>query len=102
MDEDEALKFYNGREWKKKRAEVLKLDNYECVICKAKGRYSKAAIVHHVKHLRDCPELGLEIYHEGQRQLVSLCKSCHEDQHPEAFMQNAKMFEEPLTVERWD
>lgn len=102
MDEAEALRFYKSPSWKSKRAEVLRLDRYECQRCKAMGKYSKAAIVHHVKHLRDYPHLALEIYNGNERQLVSVCKRCHEALHPEAYRQNKKRYDQPLTDERWD
>lgn len=49
-----------------------------------KGKYSKAILVHHINHLKENPELALEIYDkEGKRNLISLCQSCHEEEHPE-------------------
>lgn len=98
----EALRFYKSSAWQRKRQEVLALDRYECQRCKARGKYNKATIVHHVKHLKDRPDLALSIYDGEERQLVSLCKSCHEDEHPEAQMQNKNKFVKPLTDERWD
>lgn len=96
-------RFYWWPEWVHTRGDVLQLDRFECQRCKVRGRYSKATLVHHVKHLRDRPDLALSIWDPdtGERQLVSLCKSCHEQEHPEAL----KPFEpkrEPLTAERWD
>ena len=44
--------FYICSEWLRIRAEVLRLDRYECQICKSKGRYKRAEIVHHVNHLK--------------------------------------------------
>lgn len=102
MTDEEAMAFYFSHKWRKKRKEVLKLDNYECVLCKSRGRYSKAFIVHHVKHLKDRPELALSVYDGKERQLVSLCKSCHEEMHPEAQMQNMNANKVPITEERWD
>lgn len=95
--------FYSWPEWKSKRAEVLQLDRNECQHCKAKGRYKRGTIVHHVKHLRERPDLALSITDPdtGERQLVTVCKSCHEEEHPEAFRQNLP--KAPLlTEERWD
>lgn len=85
------------------RAAVLKMDNYECQACKARGKYSRGEIVHHVKHLRDRPDLALSVYDPatGARQLVSLCKACHEAEHPESLRQYAPAAE-PITAERWD
>ena len=94
--------FYSWPEWLRLRPAVLNLDKHECQICKAKGRYRKATIVHHVKHLRVRPDLALSIWDGMDRQLLSVCKSCHEDEHPEAFRQNARAKAPQITVERWD
>ena len=93
--------FYHWSEWESLRAQVLRMDHYECQICKAKGRYKKAAIVHHVKHLRDRPDLALSIWDGEERQLVSVCKKCHEEEHPESLRQYAPRLI-PVTDERWD
>ena len=58
----QEYKFYNWSCWLHTRAEVLKLDHYECQRCRAKGRYSRAVLVHHVKHLKDRPDLALSIW----------------------------------------
>lgn len=96
--------WYNGAAWEHMRQAVLKMDHYECQRCKARGRYRKAEIVHHVKHLKDRPDLALSIYDPdtGDRQLISVCKQCHEDLHPEVL--HAKQFKskDPVTAERWD
>ena len=95
--------FYSCSHWIKLREKVLELDRRECQLCKAKGRYRKAVIVHHVKHLKDRPDLALSIYDGEERQLVSVCKECHEEQHPESMRQyKYTKAEEPLTEERWD
>lgn len=93
--------FYSWPEWRRLRREVLKLDNRECQVCKRRGVYSRAVIVHHVQHLRDRPELALSVYDGGQRQLEAVCKSCHEALHPESQRQYAPGAP-PLTAERWD
>lgn len=96
--------FYSWSEWKALRSDVLKMDNNECQICKnQKHRYRKATIVHHVKHLKDRPDLALSIYdpETGDRQLLSVCKECHEELHPESQRQ-FKNIRNPVTFERWD
>ena len=105
MDDGNPLVFYTSYGWKKKRREVLALDHYECQRCKARGRYSRATMVHHVKHLRDRPDLALSVWDvepDGTRvrQLVSLCGACHEAEHPERF-KRCKPRAKPLTEERW-
>nr|DAM00539.1 MAG TPA: Restriction endonuclease [Caudoviricetes sp.] len=96
-------KFYSWPEWRALRLEVLRLDRYECQHCKATGRYRKGYIVHHVKHLRQRPDLALSVFDPdtGQRQLETLCKQCHELEHPESQRQfQPKAL--PITAERWD
>lgn len=95
--------FYLWGKWIRTRAAVLRLDRYECQHCKAKGRYTRADIVHHVKHLKRRPDLALSIYDPdtGERQLVSVCKRCHEQEHPESQRQY-KNIRQPVTAERWD
>lgn len=95
--------FYLKRQWKKLRAYILKKDRYECQECKKRGRYSRATIVHHVKHRDEYPELEMEEYYideQGvkQRNLISVCKNCHENVcHPER-MRELKVVNVP---ERW-
>lgn len=96
--------FYEWPEWQRTRAWALYLDRGECTRCKARGRYRRAEVVHHVHHLKDRPDLALSIYDEdGRRQLVSLCRACHEHEHPERLKPSwtAKL-QDPLTKERWD
>lgn len=93
--------FYLWGAWKAIRQQVLSLDHYECQTCKAKGKYAKATIVHHVKHLKDRPDLALSIWDGDERQLISLCKSCHEAEHPESQRQY-KNIRASITRERWD
>ena len=95
--------FYDWPEWGHTRQDVLDLDCWECQLCKQSGRYRKAVIVHHVKHLRDRPDLALSVIDPdtGKRQLVSLCRACHEEQHPERGLKRYQL-PPPLTVERWD
>lgn len=97
--------FYSWPEWERIRRQVINLDRGECVRCREKGRYRPAALVHHVKHLTDRPDLSLSIYdpETKERQLVALCRPCHEEEHPERLRPawTAKL-EDPLTKERWD
>lgn len=101
VTDKKAKAFYNSTEWKRTRAGVLRMDHYECQSCKARGVYTPAQTVHHVKHLKDRWDLRLSLYDEqGNRQLVSLCNQCHNAEHPEkAFKDKTKR--KPLTPERW-
>lgn len=98
--------FYDSPEWKRKRHDILERDHFECYHCRARGRYTRAVIVHHVRHLEDAPELALsDTYTDGRgavhRQLISVCRDCHETVcHPERLRHTAPP--EPVTAERWD
>lgn len=97
--------FYKSGAWLRKRREVLAYDHYECQDCKAAGRYTRAEMVHHEKHVRDRPDLALSMWHvdpatgERTRQLISLCFACHERRHPERLHKGER--KPPVTVERW-
>lgn len=95
--------FYDWMEWVHVRADVLKLDHRECQLCRSRHRYRPAVIVHHVKHLRDRPDLALSVFdpETGERQLISLCRACHEEQHPERRWRR-RVNAPQLTAERWD
>ena len=73
-----AKKLYESKEWRRLRKEVLIEDKYECLHCKAKGKYEKANTVHHVNYLKLHPELALEKFYTDddgnvKRNLVSVC-----------------------------
>ena len=89
-------KFYKSAAWKRKRKQVLERDNWECQKCKERGGYSKATTVHHIKHLTDRPDLALT----GSN-LVSLCSTCHNEEHPEKLKRPQAGKREHITVERW-
>lgn len=95
----EENRFYHSSEWLKKRNEVLMLDHHECQMCKAKGEYTPATTVHHVKPLKDRPDLALSIFDGSERQLVSLCSACHNKVHKEKGTYAVES--KPLTQERW-
>jgi len=87
--------FYNSSLWLKKRADVLDRDNNECQICKSNGLYNQADCVHHIKHLKDNPELALD-----EDNLLSLCNECHNEEHPEKFLKYRKK-KKLLNEEKW-
>lgn len=97
--------FYDWPEWDSARSGALKLDRGECYLCRErKRRYRRAVLVHHVKHLKDRPDLALSLFDPdtGERQLVSLCRACHEDEHPERRWRKIVAAKAPVTTERWD
>lgn len=80
----DVMRFYNSSKWRKLRLKIIEKYNYECQHCKREGKVGKAEFVHHIKHLKDYPELGL---HEPN--LIPLCFYHHELEHPErAFKGN--------------
>ena len=110
MNDKEAKRFYNSKQWKIKRICILERDNYECCDCRerlkeaaVKGVYLNpeqrkihmAADVHHIKSLKEHPELRLD-----DDNLVSLCSECHNARHgrtTKRFNQKKKR----VTQERW-
>lgn len=88
--------FYKLGIWRRKRKQILERDNKECQHCKAKGEYSKATCVHHIKHLDARPDLALV-----DSNLISLCDSCHNQEHPEKLKRQQVNKREYITPERW-
>lgn len=72
------IDFYDSKAWRQKRLEILRANHFECKRCADAGRYHKADTVHHIKHLRDRPDLAFD-----DDNLVPLCTSCHWDMHHE-------------------
>ena len=94
IEKGNVVSFYKSSLWLHKRNEILKRDNYECQMCKAKGRYHRAECVHHIKHLRQYINLALE-----DRNLLSVCNSCHNVLHPEKL--NLEIIPKFNNKERW-
>lgn len=110
MTEKEVKKFYNSKEWKKKRIDILERDHYECQDCTKRlkdaavngtilsaedRKIRRAQEVHHIKELREYPELKLD-----DDNLTSLCIQCHNVRHgrnPRRFVRKKKR----LTEEKW-
>lgn len=86
--------FYSTGVWKRARRDALDRDMGLCVWCRQAGRYAHdrkgrrvpvlATMVHHIKPLKEYPELALDLSN-----LVSLCDRCHDEAHPEKHMKNA-------------
>lgn len=84
----ETERFYNDSYWRELSHAVIREQHFECQLCKKRGKYSRAVLTHHVKPLKDFPELAYERFQDGEmkeRQLIALCQSCHEEQHPDRF-----------------
>lgn len=87
--------FYKTYKWKIKRKEILVRDNYECQKCKARGKVAKATTVHHKKEYKYFPNLALT-----DENLQSLCRACHEEEHPDRLKKFEKVKE--YQAERWE
>ena len=68
--------FYKNKHWKNLRQEVLGEQRDECQMCKGKGLFEPATMVHHIKHVKQHPELALT-----KSNLMSLCDECHYLEH---------------------
>lgn len=98
-------RFYRSGVWRSKRRQVLEDAHWECEDCKANSPavYTRATVVHHVLHLVDRPDLALSDWYvdedgERHRQLVPLCRECHERRHGRS---RGCTKSAPLTEERW-
>jgi hypothetical protein len=60
--------YLKSDEWKSKRQNTLKRDNFKCVCCN-----SEATQVHHVNYNN--------VYQEKEKQLISVCNDCHNKIH---------------------
>lgn len=68
--------FYICKAWLHLRAQALEEQNHECQMCKAKGLYVPATVVHHIKPVRVAPWLALT-----KGNLLCLCDECHYEIH---------------------
>ena len=98
--------FYDSRPWRRIRRQVMAYDNYECQYCKQRHRHTRGQLVHHIYHLDEYPQFGLQMWVDDpvtgarQRNLVTVCRICHETVcHPDRARQTEIM--DPLTPERW-
>lgn len=86
MDTNQLWRFYKTKEWLELRNRVLELAHHECEDCKAKGKYTRAKLVHHEHEVRDYPAQALSMYYQDEhgaphRNLWALCQDCHEARH---------------------
>jgi 5-methylcytosine-specific restriction endonuclease McrA len=116
ISKDELWKFYKSREWITLRDKILEENHHECVVCKEKGIITRYDVskdgkrtllktVHHVKHVRDYPELALSRYYtDGVQRYVNLipvCKKCHNRLHPEKRRNRDSKRQRYTNQERW-
>lgn len=98
-------KFYKWHEWRELSEQIKKENNYECQLCKKRGLHSPARSVHHVQWVRKHPRLAMSrtYWFEGKEyiNLIPLCESCHNEQHPEKGVRNTPNKERFVNEERW-
>lgn len=68
--------YLQSEQWQAIRKERMRIDGYRCQGCGCKGSGLNPLEIHHFKYSDDV------LYHEGKpenmnRQLVTLCRSCH-------------------------
>jgi 5-methylcytosine-specific restriction enzyme A len=104
--EDNLMKFYKSKEWRKLRLKAIQRDRFECQHCKRKGKvttrqtinkYGKPTKmeVNHIKPVRTHPHLALVLDN-----LEYLCIDCHNiaDGKDEMIMKAVPKF---MNEERW-
>lgn len=118
IEKDELWKFYKSRQWIQLKESVLKAAHYECAECRSQGKITRYDIdsegnkrllstVHHVMHVRDHPELALSRTYkdmetgEVKKNLIPVCKACHNKLHPEKRRQRQRHTDSFTNVERW-
>lgn len=87
IEENKIEEFYQTDDWKELRAEVLEELHNECQECLKHGELTTEELcVHHVNEVKDRPDLALSKFYidsdgNQQRQLIPLCKICHNKVH---------------------
>ena len=59
--EDRMVKFYQSPKWRRLREKAMKRDHYECQECRRLGKYHRVENVHHIKEVKDRPDLALDL-----------------------------------------
>lgn len=65
-------------QWKEKRAEIIKRDDYKCRNC---GTRNQLQVHHRQYHINSKTGAKLNPWQYHSRYLITLCKSCHEIGH---------------------
>lgn len=109
LSKNERRIFYNSGKWRNMNGYIKERDNCECQECKRQGKvsldiYEKnkndrkkiKLVVHHIKELKDYPELALD-----EDNLETLCVECHNKIHDRDFKSNFKFREPKWKDEFW-
>jgi len=67
---------HKSTRWERKRAAILRRDEYLCQECKRYGKSVAASPVHHICPVESHPELAY-----ADSNLISLCNKCHNEMH---------------------
>lgn len=94
LRQGDVMRFYNSKEWKAVRKKARARDNFECQICKSKGKYHRVENVHHLKEVRTHPHLALTLSN-----LQSLCIRCHNEVHER--LEDKEKEKKFMNEERW-
>jgi len=82
----QAKRFYNSKEWLRVREYVLQRDNYLCQPClNEHKKITKANTVHHIIPLLNDWTKATE-----EKNLESICMSCHAKEHDEKLNKQPK------------
>lgn len=110
MTDREKKKFYNSKEWKAKRIQILARDKHECQDCIARLKAAKdnnielkgddrlirrAEEVHHIKELEERFDLRLD-----DDNLISLCIQCHNIRHGRCINEFVRK-KQLISEEKW-
>lgn len=83
-------RFYNSSTWERLRDQVKAEQHNECQLCRQAGVYGPPDIVHHIKHVRQYPELALD-----KDNLITVCDAHHWLEH------HSIQCKIQLNIERW-
>ena len=76
MRAKDRSKIYNSKRWKEVRVKAMVRDSCMCGPCKKEGVDTIATEVHHIKELKDRPDLAFDLDN-----LESICHACHMKNH---------------------
>jgi 5-methylcytosine-specific restriction enzyme A len=96
IKDGKLVKFYQCKAWRKLRLEALERDHYECQECKRQGKVGPAQNVHHIKEVKDFPQLALVI-----NNVESVCINCHNKEHGRIVKYIRKNKPKFVNEERW-
>lgn len=81
----EISKFYKSKAWQRLARRVIADHHGECFLCREKKKLTRAVLVHHVRPVKQFPELAYSRTYldtDGEHiQLMPLCFDCHERIH---------------------